>query len=169
MSVSPNFLIRVFSPRVVYMAIKSFDRSTAVIIGLAWAVACLMLFFASLSIRGVVDSKREALLALAQEPVLPKITTAPIRLNNIEPILSRLKRQFPEINIDQREGKFLTLRSNDGALFHQWISALSYIDSMTPEIRWDLREFCVGACGGGGGLMSATLVGREVSISLPPK
>ena len=152
-----------------YYSLKSFDKYTAAIVGVAWLVACVMLFFASFSIRGVVGAKRDALAAMAQEPCVPKITTIPIRLDKIQPLISRLKRQFPDITIDQRESKYLVFKSNDGEKFHDWIAALGYVDAMVPDIRWDLREFCVGVCGGGGGLMSATLVGRKITISLPPQ
>ena len=88
----------------------------------------------------------------------------------MQSIVDALQRQFPDIKIDLKpgQGQALTIKSDEGAKFHQWITALSYVDTMAPQFRWTLREFCTGACGNGQGLMVAVLSGQKIVMAVPP-
>lgn len=84
------------------------------------------------------------------------------------PSLDRLQRQFPDIRFDVGQNQTLIIKSDDGSKFHQWISALSYVDTMAPQFRWNIKEFCVGGCGTQG-LMRAVVEGKKTAFSLPPR
>jgi hypothetical protein len=167
-----KLLLRAFSPRMVSKALNTLDKATAIVISACWLAALVTLILAVFAVRGAVSSKTEALAALASEPVLPVVSTQPISAPEIQSVIERLSRQFPDIKIDLKpgEGQALLVKSDDGAKFHQWITALSYIDTMAPEYRWTLYDFCVGvnACSSGQGLMSAVLLGQKIVLS-PPK
>jgi hypothetical protein len=170
MIIAPKFLVRIFSPRVISKVLASLDKSTAIVISACWLAALVMLILAVFAVHGAVSSKREAAAAIAVEPALPVVASTPMSLHEIQVVIERLQHQFPDIKIDTRPGEkpMLTIKSDEGIKFHQWVNALSYIDTMSPQYRWTLREFCVGdTCGNGRGLMSASVSGEKVVFSMP--
>ncbi|MFA5040939.1 MAG: hypothetical protein WC464_04825, partial [Bdellovibrionales bacterium] len=149
----PKLLMRFVSPRIVSKALSTLDRSLAIVISASWTAAFVMIILAVLAVRSAVNSQREAAEAGAIEPDLPVITSIPISQREVQGIVDRLQRQFPDIHFDARQKQTLIVRSDDGLKFHQWITALSYIDTMAPQYRWTLRDFCTGSCGSGQGIM----------------
>jgi hypothetical protein len=157
--------IRALSPRLVSKALNTLDRSTAVVIGVCWSAALVMMVLAFFAVHGAMSSRREAAEALAVEPSLPVISSVAMTKNEVQSIADRLQRQFPDIKFEAKSGQLLSIKSDDGLKFHQWITALSYIDTMAPQFRWTLKEFCTGTCGSGQGLMNALLSGQKMMIS----
>ncbi len=163
----PKRIVRFLSPRVVARALNALDRSTAIVISASWTAAMVMVILAVFAVRGAVYSQREAADASAIEPDLPIVTNTPISQQEMQSIVERLERQFPDIRFDARQKQTLVVKTDDGLKFHQWITALSYIDTMAPQFRWTMREFCTGICGSGQGIMSAVLTGQKVVLSMP--
>jgi len=163
-----KFLMRVFSPSRISRALNSLDKSAGLIVGVCWLAALVMLVLAIYAVHGAVSSKREAATAMSTEPVLPTISNTPATPREIQLIIERLQRQFPDIKIETRQGQgqILAVTSSDGSKFHQWITALSYIDTMSPQYSWTLREFCAGACAGNQ-IMSAVVSGQRITLSAP--
>jgi hypothetical protein len=166
MAANRKLLIRVFSPRVIARAIATLDKSTALIVSAAWLAALVTLILAVFAVHGAVSSQKEAMDARISEPALPQATTTPIAQRDTQTIIDRLQHQFPDIKFDIAPGQAISVKSPDGSKFHQWITALGYIDTMAPEYRWTLSEFCVGACSNQD-LMRATVTGQRVVFSLP--
>jgi hypothetical protein len=167
---NPKLLIRSLSPRLVSKALNALDSSTAIVISACWAAAFVMVILAVFAVRGAVSSQRESAEARAIEPNLPVIKSEPISSRDTQDIVGRLERQFPDIKFDAKQGQALVIKTDDGSKFHQWITALSYIDTMAPQFRWTLREFCTGAsCGSGQGIMNAVLTGQKMVLSMPRK
>jgi hypothetical protein len=158
--------IKFFSPRLVAKAVATLDKSTAVVISACWSAALVVLILAVFSVHTAVSAKKEAAEALVAEPVLPQITTTVINDREEQLIIDRLSHQFPDVKFEPGSGGSIVVKSDDGSKFHQWITALSYIDAMAPEFRWTLRTFCVGSCNGQD-LMKATVAGQRGTFSLP--
>ena len=167
MKIDAKLFIRVFSPRLVSKALNTLDRSTSVVIGVCWSAALVTMVLAVFAVHGAVSSRRDAAEAIAVEPVLPIISSVPMNSHEIQSIADRLQRQFPDIKFEPKQGQLLVVRSDDGLKFHQWITALSYIDTMASQFRWTLKEFCTGNCGSGQGIMNAVLTGQKMMLSSP--
>jgi hypothetical protein len=165
MAVGAKFIFKVLSPRIVAKAMATLDKSTAVIVSACWLAALVTLILAVFAVHGAVSAKKEAADAATVEPVLPQAVNAPMNVREIQPIVDRLQRQFPDVKIDLGPNQALVVKCNDGSKFHQWITALGYIDTMAPQYRWALGDFCVGVCQGD--LMKATVSGHRVTFSLP--
>jgi len=162
----PKLILRATSPQVAAKVIHSLDKSTAVVMGICWMAAFTMLILAVMSVKGAILSQKDASGAVASEPVMPLITTSAVSAKEIHSIVDRLQRQFPGVKFNVGQGQTLEIKSDEGAKFHQWISSLSYVDTMSPDYRWSVRDFCVGSCGGKG-LMQAVLQGQKVVLSRP--
>jgi len=168
MSLDTSTLMKFFSPRVVAKVLASLDKSMALVVGACWAAASVMLILAVLAVHGAVSSKREAGAAIVAEPVLPKISSTPMNPREIQVLLDRLQRQFPDVKITVQQNQQVSISCSEGNKFHQWVSALSYIDTMASQYKWEIKEFCVGACGTNN-LMKAVVAGQKTVFSLPQK
>lgn len=167
MSQQSKLLMHVFSPRIISKVLVSLDKSTAIVISACWLAAFVMLILAVFAVHGALSSKNDASDALAAEPVLPVAASTPMSVREMQVISDRLQHQFPDIKIEAGSNMLLSIKSDDGAKFHQWIAALSYVDTMSPQYRWSLRDFCVGNCSGG--LMRASVSGQKMVFSLPSR
>ncbi len=166
MALSGKFMLHVFSPRIVAKAVASLDKATALIVSAAWLAALVTLILAVFAVHGAVSAKKEAADAKISEPSLPKATTNPISQREAQAIVDRLQHQFPDIKVELGGNQAILVKSSDGSKFHQWVTALGYVDTMSPQYRWTLSDFCVGACSNQE-LMRATVTGQRVVFSLP--
>ncbi len=161
-----KLMLKIFSPRIVAKAVMAMDKSTAVIISAFWLAALVTLILAVFAVHGAVSSKKEAADAKVAEPVLPVISNTSLSPVDIQKIMDRMQHQFPDVKFDTGANQTIIIRSNDGSKFHQWITALSYVDTMEPQYRWMINDFCVGTCGNQD-MMKATVTGHKVVFSLP--
>lgn len=160
-----KLFVRMLSPRIVAKALVLLDKSTAVVVGACWLSAVAALILAALAVHAAVDVKKEAASAIVAEPVLPQVSTNGITPKDTQAVVERLQRQFPDLKIEIDSAQGIIVKTDDGSRFHQWITALSYVDTMAPQYRWNLKDFCVGKCGAE--LMRATVTGQRVAFSLP--
>jgi hypothetical protein len=159
--------LKVLSPRLATKALSVLDQSTAVVVSLAWLAALITLIMAMFAVHGAVSAKKEAAAAIVAEPVLPVASTTGLSLQEGQAILDRLQHQFPDLKIEMDSSRAFNIKTEDGSKFHQFTTALSYIDTMAPQYRWTLRDFCVGHCGQD--LMRAAVTGQKVTFQLPPR
>lgn len=171
MFLDAKLLVRAFAPNRIAPILNSLDRSTGVIIGSCWLAAFAMLLLAFFSVRGAVSAQKEALAALASEPILPSIQNVPLAARELQSMAEQLQRQFPNIKIAVKTGQNgrqgVEIKSEDGSRFHEWITSISYVDTMAPRFHWTLQEFCVGTCTQG--LMSALVTGQKSVLSVAQK
>lgn len=167
MSPYVKFIVKTLSPRLLAKALVTIDKSTAVVVGACWAAAVVMLILATYAVHAAVVAGKEATEAAAAEPVLPVMTTTNMGVADIRAVAERIQRQFPDLKIEVDGSQALIVKSDDGGKFHEWVTALSYIDSVSPHNRWTFREMCVGRCGSG--LMRAVITGQKPVFSLPAK
>ncbi|HUY67739.1 MAG TPA: hypothetical protein VMV79_00375, partial [Alphaproteobacteria bacterium] len=139
---------------------------TMVVVGACWGAALLMVVFALYTVHLSAAAKQDAVKALVAEPILPQIARAHIDTRDAQALTERLQHDYPDLKFTLGRDGSLQVVATDGAQFREWMTALSYIDTISPQYRWSMQEFCVGKCSGSG-LMSATLIGERVSFKAP--
>jgi hypothetical protein len=156
--------MKVLAPKIAAKAIQTFDRATVIVVGACWAAAILVMIFAIYATTVSVSAKREADEAMAVEPALPKITRKGVEVTYAQTMLDRLKRLYPDVGFSfERENLIVT--AVDGARFREWLTAVSYVDTISPDYHWSIKQFCVGKCGGE--IMHAVLIGEHISFEMP--
>ena len=81
-------------------------------------------------------------------------------------MVDRLKHRFPDLIIGIQNDQSIKINSGDGSQFRQWLTALSYIETIAPEYNWSLESLCVGKCAKGD-VMNAALKAEKVTFSAP--
>jgi hypothetical protein len=149
--------------RFVTKAVQTFDRATIIVISVCWSAALLMMVFATYAMILSASTRRASEAAAAAEPILPKIVHKAIETHDSRPLVDRLQHRYNDINITLNNDQTVTISADSGAKFREWLTAISYIDVMSPQYRWTIKEFCAGKCIGGV-LMHAILTGEKVSF-----
>ncbi|MFY9288724.1 MAG: hypothetical protein WAO98_09525 [Alphaproteobacteria bacterium] len=167
MAFDTKILMKLFSPKITGKAMETFDRATTIVVGACWGGAVLMMAFGVYTMTLSISAKRDSNEALAVEPSLPRIVEKNIDTRTAQAVAERLGKRFPDLNFSVQNNQGVVVTAIDGSKFRQWLSSLSYIDTIAPEYNWAIQQFCVGKCHGGD-LMRAALVGKKVSIEAPP-
>lgn len=162
-----NEIGRYLSSTIFEKAVQTIDKSALVIVGVSWLVAFAALGMAFLSVREAAALKVKVETAKALEPALPKISRALLNKDQYQPMIDRLKKQFPTISFDITAKPSLRIYTNKSEEFMNWINAVSYTDSMVSAVRWTLTSMCVGAECPGEFVMSAELVAEMITITNP--
>jgi hypothetical protein len=144
-------------------AMHTFDKATIIVVCACWGAAVFMVLFALYAVILASSTRRAAETAAAAEPILPKIIHKPISGAEAQPLVDRLKHRFPTISITLNNDQTVTLTASDGPKFREWLTAMSYIDVISPQYRWTIRELCAGKCAGGS-LMHSILAGEKISF-----
>ncbi len=156
---------RYFSGAVFQKAAAMLDKATLWIILITWIVATLSIGAAFMSVRAAADLKMKADTARALQPVIPKITRAPLTRGQYMPLYERIKKEFPTLTFEVTARPGLRIFSNNGDDFSSWLNAIGFADSMVPTIRWDMIFFCAGTECPGTPLMAAELVAETITIT----
>jgi hypothetical protein len=164
MKLDPGIL-RALSPKLTTKALQTFDRATTIVVGACWGAALLMVVFALYTVFLAASTKRAAEEALVAEPVLPKVVRTPMASHESQQLVERLQHLYPDV-VFSLGGDGLAVRATDGAKFHEWLAAVSYLDSASAQYRWTVKEFCVGKCEANE-IMHAVLVGEKISFEAP--
>lgn len=165
MPIDSRAFLKALSPQMMVRTIQTFDRATTIIVSACWAAAILMMAGAIYTLSLSVSTRREAEVAQAVEPNLPKIVHTNMDAKMAQAVVDRMQRRFPDITFAPRAANIM-VSATDGAKFRSWLTALSYIDTVSPEFRWSIQEFCVGKCTGNE-LMKTTLAGERVTFQTP--
>lgn len=161
---------KAFVPGIMARAVHTFDRAMVFVVLTCWGAALLVMAGALYTLHMSMIAKKEALEALAQEPGLPKIVTKAPTLKELEPLIDRMKKLFPEISFVMPRGdSTLTVTASSPNHFRLWLTVLSYIDTISPQYRWSLKEFCVGSRCDRTTPMRAILTAEKISFSAPEK
>jgi len=166
MSIDSKIILKAISPKMIGRAIRTFDRATVVVVGVCWGAALVMMAFALYAVSLSASTRHAADALAASEPSLPKIVHKAIEEREAKALADQLQRRYPTINIGIGNDQLITITASDGNKFREWLNVLSYIDTISPQYRWSLRELCVGKCIGSA-LMRAALVGEKISFEAP--
>jgi hypothetical protein len=158
---------RYFSASVIEKAVQSFDKSALIIIGVSWFVAMASIGLAFIGVKEAAAVKIKVDTARALEPILPKINRILLGKDQYDPLVARLKKQFPDVLFDVTGKPSLRIYSNKPEEFIGWLNAVSYTDSMVPSVRWSLVNLCVGTECPGDFVMSAEVVAEAINIAQP--
>ena len=159
-------IVKAMGMRFATKAVQTFDRATMVVVCACWGVAVLMMDFSLYAVILSASTRRASEIAEASEPILPKIVRKPIETHDSRPLVDRLQHRYPEINISLNNDQTVTISADNGPRFREWLTAISYIDIMSPQYRWTIKDFCAGKCMGGV-LMRAVLSGEKISFEAP--
>jgi len=166
MTLDTKLIFRAMKPKIAAKALQTFDRATAVVVGVSWAAAILMMVFAIYVSSLAMSAKHASENAQATEPNLPKIIHGKINQREIQMMVEGMQHRFPDIKFNMQGSEGLIVSTNDGNQFRQWLTALSYIDTIKPQYHWSMQQFCVGKCANNE-LMRAILVGETISFEMP--
>lgn len=158
---------KTFAPQILKKAVESFDKATMVIVASCWGGAILVMLFALYTINASVAAKKQVAEAAASEPSLPKMVTRPPEVAEMKPIVERLQKRFPEVTFSLGGDRSLGVTATDGSKFRTWLTVLSYIDTISPQYRWQIKDFCVGATCSTSTPMKATLTAQKISFTAP--
>ena len=156
-----------FAPRFLNKAIHTIDKATLAIVVVCWGGSLFLMLFALYTINLSVTAKRQAITAAASEPSLPSMATRAAEEKDMKPLVERLKKRFSDINFSLERDQTLTVSAVDAGKFRLWLTVLSYIDTISPQFRWQLKEFCVGAQCSAATPMRAVLTAERISFSAP--
>ncbi|HAX91746.1 MAG TPA: hypothetical protein DCY07_06020 [Rhodospirillaceae bacterium] len=156
---------KLLSPRLLNKVIQTFDKGTMVIVASSWGVAVLLMSFALYTVHLSVTARRSAIEAAAQEPALPKLVARPPESKELMPIVERMKKRFPDITFNVSGDQSLTVSANEGPKFRTWLGVLSYIDTVSPQYRWQIKEFCVGMQCSAAMPMRAILIAQKITFT----
>jgi hypothetical protein len=158
---------RYFSGGVFEKALLTIDKSTLLIIGGAWLVAIIATGLAFMSVRDATQLKLKTETARALDPVMPKIARLSLNKEQYQPLLERLKKQFPMVQLEITGKPNLKIQNNNPDAFMDWLNAISYVDGMVSTVRWTMTSFCVGVECAGDALMQAELTAESINITQP--
>jgi hypothetical protein len=159
-------LLKVFSPAMLARAARSFDRHALMIIGASWAATIVVMFFALYTINLSVEAKKEAEAAIATEPSLPIINHLPVGGRDLQVMIDRLQRRYPEVSITWQNNT-LSIAGVNGGVYHQWLMAIGQVDTLYPQFHWKIKGLCVGKVCGGQHIMTVDLVGDRIAFEMP--
>ena len=162
-----NEVTKYFSGAIFEKVIATLDKTTLLIIGTAWLAAIVSMGLAFVAVRDTAQMKLKVDVARALDPVLPKIVRLPLTKDQYDPLLHRLRKQFPTLSIDITAKPTLHIQSNNPDEFISWLNAVSYVDSMISTVRWTLTTFCVGVECPTDNVMEAELTAESINITQP--
>ncbi|NBX73860.1 MAG: hypothetical protein EBQ89_06130 [Alphaproteobacteria bacterium] len=147
----------------------SFEKGSIIIMGVIWLVAILLCALAYLTVGQAASVHQKLNEALATEPQLPTVTQFNLSPPQLKPHADRLMERYGKsINVifSGRED-FLVIEASDSAQFSTWLSAINYLDTIAPDVRWRFERLCMGQDCDKSILMSATIKGEGVGIERP--
>jgi hypothetical protein len=159
-------VLKFFAPKLMAKVVQSFDRTTTLIVSVCWGIVAFLAIAAIYTLMLSASARHAADDAMAAEPVLPKMVHNIMDIRNVQKVYERMQKRFPEIEFSVR-GSNLMVASKDGARFRQWLMAMGYMDTISPEYHWSIQELCVGQCGSANQLMQAILAGDHITFEAP--
>lgn len=153
--------------RFILKAFETFDQKTRTIVLSCWLIALLALFLALYTVGAAVEAKRMLASASVGEPALPILVTKTLTPDEIKPVAERLQKLFPGITAQTGKNATLVITAGNSALFRDWLISMGYLETLVPQSRWRIIEFCVGGACGGSSLMKAVLTVEKNSFVAP--
>ena len=151
-------------PRVSKLA-STFDRNMASILGISWGVALAIMVLAIYVTMMSASMRRAANNAMDVEPALPIINHGGVSPAEMQALMDRMAHRYPELGFTLRD-RAMTVTAVDGTRFRQWLNALSYVDTVSPQLHWTIQDLCVGKCSGSDP-MRATVIAERVTFDVP--
>jgi hypothetical protein len=149
-------------------AMQSFDKHAAMIVGIVWGAAVVLTILASMGISSALHAREQLAAAEASTPLTPRISQQQLPEPAVKAITDKLAKRYGavlQIAISAGTGQ-ITITAKDASAFSTWLTAVTYLDIIRPDVAWKIEKFCVGAkCGES--LMSASFSAIAVAFEVP--
>ncbi|QQR69482.1 MAG: hypothetical protein IPI58_02055 [Alphaproteobacteria bacterium] len=141
------------------------DRATMMLLITVWLAALLMVGMAVFTTGMAFETMRQSHEAKAIIPIVPSIRSAAANSDQVKEIGKRIEKMFTGI---KTEASSNTLRIFTGSadMYMSWVTSLGYVDVIQRDVRWSIRDMCVGSeCSGSqSSLMSALLIAESFTF-----
>lgn len=156
-----------FSAEHLVKAMRTLDRTAVVMISVTWVCALIIMGIALYTVNANRHAALQVEESAAIEPIVPTVHRALLPRAQLEQYAGRLRNQFSKVNFNAMSDNSLEVISADAGAFRDWMLALSYLDTIAPQVRWTVRELCVGNECGTGAVMRAYVIGEKATFRLP--
>lgn len=156
---------KIFSFRIMNKAIQTLDKAALAIVLTSWGGALTIMLFALYTLTLSMAAQRDVIDAATKEPFLPKIASRPPDYKEMEPLVDRLSKRFPDIAFALAQDRKVTVSAATGDKFRTWLTVLSYIDTISPALRWHIEDLCVGGGCASPSPMQAVLRAEKISFT----
>lgn len=160
-------LTELLSTELLAKVLRSLDRTAMVMLIVSWSAAVLMMGVTLYTVSVAHHAGQEAESAAALEPMVPTIKRTALTRKELDSFVDRLRGRYKTVNINASPDNALEISGIDPAHFLDWLSALSYLDTIAPQVRWTIRDLCVGNECGGSSLMRAAIIAERVTFQAP--
>jgi hypothetical protein len=147
-------------------ALRTFDRLTLAILLISWTTTLVVMGLALYTSKQAAAAHTASETALVAEPVLPQVVPSGVGGKELQTMLDRMQRHFPDLGIVW-QNNVLQVNGKDASRFHLWMIAIGQIDTLYPQFHWSVQGMCVGKLCPGDNLMSIGLVGQKFAFEMP--
>jgi hypothetical protein len=162
-----NLIRALVSPEHLGKVMRSLDRTAMVMIIATWVGALSMMGIALYTVNRAHQAQQKSDDAAAVEPLVPAIQKAILPRIELEKLADRLHSRFEKLTFNAMPDNTLEIAASDAAAYLDWLAAMSYLDTIAPQVRWSVRDLCVGAECASGSIMRAVISGERVSFKIP--
>lgn len=155
------------SPEQLGRALKTLDRVAVAMMLTSWLAAAVLMGFALYAANSAGKARQAAEVAAAVEPIVPVLQRATLPKVELEKYAVQLRDRFAKIGFNALPDNGLEVASTEGQDYLEWLAALSYLDTLAPQVRWAVRDLCVGPECGAGAVMRAVVAGERVTFKMP--
>lgn len=152
---------------IVHKAMAAFDRVILVMVSVAWAAALAFSGLALYTSHLASKAKAQVEEAVAAKPALPVIQKKSLDRSGLEVYATKLSKRYNGINFSASQDSTLTVSAPDPDNFSNWLNSLGYLDTLTPDVTWEIKDICVGGECSAGGMMRITLQASRVTFAAP--
>lgn len=167
MTETRSLLTMLASPELMGRAFRTLDRVAVAMMLTSWLAAVVLMGFALYAANSAGKARQAAEVAAAVEPIVPVLQRVTLPKPELEKYAALLRGRFAKIGFNALPDNGLEVASTEGQDYLEWLAALSYLDTLAPQVRWSVRDLCVGPECGAGAIMRAIVTGERVTFKVP--
>jgi len=150
-------------------AVQAFDKASAVIVAIVWGAAIFLMFLGYLGVHSAISAREQLATAEASTPGTPVISLDRLDGASVATLVDKLQKRYGNIltiKADKGSNK-ITIVAKDAGAFSSWLTAVTYLDIIRPDVSWSIEDMCVGTkCKDG--IMTGTFTAQTTKFQLPP-
>lgn len=152
--------------KIALQAVRTFDRASGIVVLIVWGAAIILMGLAYLSVQQTLHARQQIAQAQADQPSLPQFHEQPVDGQLLDTMTQKLiKRYGGKLTVTGSGGE-IRMSGATADAYQSFLSAIAYLDTVTPDVSWKIKDFCVGSeCKEG--MMSVHLSGGKVGITDP--
>ncbi|MGE3770901.1 MAG: hypothetical protein AB7G06_08140 [Bdellovibrionales bacterium] len=149
-------------------AVQAFDKASAVIVAIVWGGAVVLMFLGYLGVHSAIGAREQLAAAEASTPGTPVISLDRLDAPSVAILVDKLQKRYGSvltIKSDKGSNK-ITIMAKDASAFSSWLTAVTYLDIIRPDVSWTIEDMCIGAkCKDG--IMTGTFSAQTTKFQLP--